>query len=73
MKKFLLILSFGAFVAACNDTATTTTEDKKDSVENKIDSSAEAKKDLIDSSADAQKAALDSSAKTTNDSAKTKK
>ena len=50
MKKFLLILTLGAFVA-CNDSATSSKEDKKDSVVNKIDSSADAKKAMVDSAA----------------------
>ncbi len=66
MKKFLLILTLGAFVA-CNDSASTTTEEKKDSAteatKDKIDSSADAKKDMIDSSAEAKKAMLDSANK----------
>ena len=71
MKKiFLALLIAGSFVA-CNDNASTT-EDKKDSVVNKIDSAADAKKDVIDSSAEAKKDKVDSTAKMAKDSVKGK-
>ena len=65
MKKFLVIIALAAF-ASCNDSATSTAVDKKDST-------VEAKKDMIDSSADAKKAMLDSSLQKTKDSAKAAK
>ncbi len=61
MKKLLVVLALGFFVA-CN--TATTTEDKVDSTvdaqKDMIDSSAEARKDKIDSSAEAKKDRLDS-------------
>lgn len=49
MKKLLMVLALGAFVA-CNDSASTT-EEVKDSTANKVDSTADA---VIDSVKDAK-------------------
>ncbi|MBA4139136.1 MAG: hypothetical protein H0X70_01300 [Segetibacter sp.] len=71
MRKLLVVLALGSFVACNNGTST---EDKVDSaVEEKkdmIDSSAEARKDKIDSSAEAKKDMLDSSAKMMSDTSR---
>ena len=74
MKKILLALVIACSFVACDDSKTTsTTENKKDSVENKIDSTADAKKDKIDSTADAKKDKVDSTAKMAKDSLNHKK
>ncbi len=73
MKKLLVVLALGSFVA-CN--TGTSTENKVDSTvdarKDQIDSSAEARKDKIDSSADAKKDMLDSSKKMMSDTSKKK-
>ncbi|MDQ6814623.1 MAG: hypothetical protein M3040_12860 [Bacteroidota bacterium] len=74
MKKLLVVLALGSFVACNSGTSTESKVDSSvDATKDKIDSSAEAKKDKIDSSADAKKAMLDSSAKMVADSSKGKK
>lgn len=74
MKKLLVVLALGSFVACNSGTSTESKVDSSvDATKDKIDSSANAKKDMIDSSADAKKAMLDSSAKMVADSAKGKK
>ncbi len=73
MKKLLVVLALGSFVACNNGTST---EDKMDSAvdakKDMIDSSAEARKDNIDSSAEAKKDMLDSSAKMMSDTSNKK-
>jgi len=74
MKKLLVVLALGSFVA-CNSGSST--ENKVDSAadakKDMIDSSASAKKDAIDSSAEAKKAMVDSSAKMATDTSAKKK
>lgn len=60
MKKLLMILALGAFVA-CNDSATTTTEETADSLTNKVDSSADAKIDSLETKTDSLANKIDSS------------
>jgi hypothetical protein len=73
MKKLLVVLALGSFVACNNGTSS---EDRADSLveakKDMIDSSADARKDKIDSSAEAKKDMLDSSAKMMSDTSKKK-
>lgn len=71
MKKFLIILVTAAAFTACNNDAGST-EDKKDSIENKIDSTAGAKKDSVENRADSIKNKIDSTAGAKKDSVKKK-
>jgi hypothetical protein len=64
MKKFLLVLAIGAFVASCNGSA--------DSAAAKVDSTAGAVVDSAKATLDAAKATVDSTAKAVVDSAKAK-
>jgi hypothetical protein len=64
MKKFLLVLAIGAFVASCNNSA--------DSAAAKVDSTAGAVVDSAKATLDAAKATVDSTAKAVVDSAKAK-
>ncbi|TDH29137.1 hypothetical protein EXU57_03460 [Segetibacter sp. 3557_3] len=59
MKKLLMILALGAFVA-CNDSATST-EETSDSLTNRVDSSADAKIDSLESKTDSLTNKIDSS------------
>ena len=73
MKKLLVVLALGSFVACNSGTSTESKVDSSvDATKDKIDSSAEAKKDMIDSSAEAKKAMLDSTKKMTDTTTKTK-
>lgn len=74
MRKLLVVLALGSFVA-CNSGSTTesTVDSAADAKKDMIDSSAAAKKDAIDSSADAKKAMVDSTAKMAEDTTKGKK
>ncbi len=71
MKKLLVVLALGSFVA-CN--TGTSTEDKVDSTvdaqKDMIDSSAEARKDKIDSSAEVKKDRLDALEKRSDSSSR---
>ena len=73
MKKLLVVLALGSFVA-CNSGSSTENkvDSSADATKDMIDSSAEAKKDMIDSSADAKKAMVDSTKKIAEDTAKGK-
>ena len=74
MKKLLVVLAFGSFVACNSGTTTESTVDSTaDAKKDMIDSSAEAKKDMVDSSAEAKKAMVDSMAKMQKDTAAAKK
>jgi hypothetical protein len=64
MKKFLLVLAIGAFVASCNNAA--------DSAAAKVDSTAGAVVDEAKATLDSAKATVDSTAKAIVDSAKAK-
>ena len=67
MKKLLFVLALGAF-AACGSGENK--ENTTDSLVNKVDSSAEAKKDTVDAHADSAKAAIDSTASAVKDTLK---
>ncbi len=68
MKKILYVLAIVAF-AACNNDASTT-EEKKDSTANVIDSTADAKRDSVENTSDSVKAKIDSTAEAKKDSLK---
>ena len=71
MKKLLVVLAMGSFVACNSGTSTESKVDSSaDAIKDKIDSSASATKDMVDSSADAKKAMVDSAAKVATDTAK---
>lgn len=74
MKKLLVVLALGSFVA-CNSGSSTESkiDSAADAKKDIIDSSASAKKDMIDSSAEAKKAVVDSAAKMATDTLKSKK
>ena len=64
MKKFLVVLAIGAFVASCNNSA--------DTAASKVDSAASAVVDSAKSTLESAKAKVDSTAKAVVDSAKAK-
>ena len=68
MKKILYVLTVVAFVACNNDASTA--EDTKDSIENKMDSSTDAKIDSVHESADSITNKMDSANEAKKDTLK---